>query len=546
MPVPSAPSSFQRALDEAMEHHRAGRIDRAASLYRAVLAEERLHPDALHMLGVIAQQKGNAALALSLIEAALAVRPGMAQAWHNRALVLQKLGRTQDALLSEEHALGLDPSFTDALGMAGYFALKSGDEAKARAFHERAVAVSPDDAKAHADFALFLLSTGDLGGAHREGRAAEKIDPARIAMTLGNTLKAAGYPDLALPCYRSLLRDPAQAAAARVNEALAHLQMGDFAQGWPLWEQRPDSDPAFAPIPFWQGQRVGHLLLHEDQGLGDVLQGARYLPLLRSVATSITLHVAAPLKPLLAAHFPDMTVLTPDDPVPAADARVRFLSLPHHFRTGLDAIPAPHAYLHAQEAWRAPWRERLSAVPRPRIGLVWGGNPDNLNDRNRSIPFALTAPLRSVAAGRVVCLQLGAQKAEADNPGQDSGMFDAAPWMTDFAATAGLLAELDLLISVDTAVVHLAGALGRPVWLPLCFDPDWRWMLGRDDSPWYPSCLRLFRQSAPRDWAPVIAAMADALRAYVNGGALPKPAAWQAAPLQRHPQALKLPDIASP
>jgi len=534
-------------LDSAIACHRAGDLAEATRLYKAVIADDPLQPDALHMLGVIARQQGNNELALKLIEVALGQRPAMPLAWHNRSMVLRILGRSAEALQSAEQAVALDPNMAEAWDMVGFLARDAHDLERSRAAHARAVALSPDDLRFLSNHALLLYAVGDLTEAYRLLCAVEKRDAYSAAHTMGNVLKSAGYPMRAIPYFEKSRALLPHAHEVRITEAMAHLQSGDFAAGWKLWETRPDLDPRFQHLPYWQGQPVDHLLLHEDQGLGDALQFARYIPRLRLSAQRITLQVTGVLKELFAASYPDITLLTLDDPVPAADARIRLLSLPAIF--GADesnqwpdskADIGTTPYLQTRDAWRAPWRERLASLPHPRIGLVWGGNPDHLNDALRSIAFAQLAPLLEVGRGHLISLQKGQQKSGVDFAA--AGLFDADPYLKDFTDTAGLVAELDLLIAVDTSVVHLAAALAKPVWLLLPFDPDWRWLLGREDSPWYPT-LRLFRQHAPRDWPEVIARVAADLGKLLAGdNSVLQPTRWNGSCLRQNPLAVKLPE----
>jgi tetratricopeptide (TPR) repeat protein len=400
--------------------------------------------------------------------------------------------------------------------------------------------LQPGNVRFQSNYAVLLLATGDLAGAYKAVRETTRLDPHFVPLTLANVLKASGYPERAIPYFHKSAELMPGYLDAVVDEAMAYLQIGKFESGWDLWEKRGDLDAKFKAVPFWDGGDVDRLLVHEDQGLGDIIQCLRYLPQLRNKAKTITLQVPAPLQKLLAAHFPAMNVLPHDAQVPVVDARVRFMSLPHHFKTSLDSIPQSVPYLRAEDAWQKMGRDRLSALAQPRIGLVWGGNPANHNDHNRSLAFKQIAPLVQDNAAHFVSLQKGVQKDQAGFA--ESGVFDACPFMKDFTDTAGLVAGLDLLISVDTATVHLAAAMGKPVWLLVPFDNDWRWMIARDDSPWYPS-LRIFRQTKPGDWRDVIRRVDADMRKLIAGdrGVL-KPNIWAGPPLRQNPNALPLPE----
>lgn len=531
-------SDLQQQLDAAFTAHKSGDLPEASRLYRDILKNDPLHPDVLHMLGVIAKQQGNNELALKLIEVALGQRTTMPLAWHNRALLLRILGRKDEALQSAEQAVALDPNFADAWDMIGFLLRDKREFEKSRDAHARAVTLRPDDLKLKGNYALLLLATHDYQKAYRVMREIEAKDPNFLCHTMANILKSAGHTDRAIPYFQRSRETLADNHEVRVTEAMARLQIGDFTEGWALWETRPSLGARFTDIPFWKGEAVGHLLVHEDQGMGDALQCARYIPGLQKFAKKISIAVTKPLKKIFETSFPDCEVLTLDDPAPPANARIRMLSLPAFFKATDKNIPATLPYLKTRGEWQKPWTERLTPVAQPRIGLVWGGNPDHLNDRARSISSTNMAPLLQTFGKNIVSLQKGVQKSGVDLT--SLGVFDADSFLDDFSDTAGLLEELDLLISVDTSVVHLAGGMGRPVWLLLPFDSDWRWFIGREDSPWYPS-MRIFRQQAPRQWPEVIGRVGAELQRFIDGDKnVLKAPPWDGECLRHNPKAIPL------
>jgi hypothetical protein len=303
-------------------------------------------------------------------------------------------------------------------------------------------------------------------------------------------------------------------AEAHLALAEAWLLAGDYERGWAEYEWRfaiSQAGPLMAPTdrPAWDGARLaGTLLLIGDQGFGDVIQFARYIKLAAARAEGLAIVCAPELQGLLHQIWPSMALHDRWEKGVACAAWVALSSLPHLF--GLLSAPAP--YLYADPASAAEWGRRLDTVcPRPgrRIGIVWAGSPEHANDLQRSASFAAFAPLTTVPGLHLVSLQRGAASAQLAG---DEPVFDASAALVNFEETLGLLSALDLLITVDTAVAHLAGAMGRTVWILLPYAPDWRWLLGRDDTPWY-SSARLFRQAAPGDWASVMAAVVAALDA---------------------------------
>jgi Flp pilus assembly protein TadD len=463
------------------------------------------------------------------METALAVKPDLALAWYNRSLILRASGRVEDALYSAQQALTHDATLADAWDMTGTLLRETGRLEDAGVHHAKAVELQPENMRYRSNYAILLMSKGDLLGAYEAVRESERLDADCISFALGNVLRASGYTEKAIPHYQRVSRLMPDSAEALMNEAMAWLQIGEMERAWVIWKKLPDNKESLSAIPRWRGEKVRHLLLYEEQGMGDALQCLRYIPLIRDRADKITLQLNVALQGLIKFHFPDIDVLTLEEVVPAMDARAQLMSLPALLGTTLATIPASFPYLHADENWCRPWVDRLATITKPRVGFVWAGNPNHLQQ---------LAPLLDVAQGHAISLQKWREK---DAAGLAAfSLYDADPYLTDFTTTAGLITELDLVISVDTSVAHLAGAMGKPVWVLIPFDPDWRWMLGREDSPWYPT-LRLFRKTEPQNWDSIIASMAADLRRFLKGDTtVLKPKLWQAPPLHQNPLALPL------
>ena len=529
-------------LETALAHHEAGRLDAAIACYRAVLDQDPHHSDALHMMGVIAQQRGNSALALKLIEAALAINPALAGAWSNRATILRVLLRTDDALESAQKALTLDPLLGDAWDMAGSLLRQQKKYVEARDCHEKALQLQPHNRVFRSNFAVLLLTLGDIRKAFdmASGAGMNSLETNDLPLIFGNILQAAGYPQQAITYYHKNFENHPQLLEAHINEALAYLKIGDFDQGFALWQARHDgAETTLGHIPKWQGTNISQLLLYEDQGLGDALQMIRYLPMVKERVSEIFLYLETPaLTQLFTNSFPDIKVIAAGEHIPVVDARCQLMSLPFIFGTTLATIPQNVPYLRARAESDSFWLDKMSSLHEPRIGLVWAGNINYPNDRNRSIPFEQLTPLLQAGRGHFVSLQKGPQKLEVDFV--THALMDTDLLLDNFAATAGLIHTLDLVITVDTSVAHLAGALGKPVWVLLPFDPDWRWMLEREDSPWYPT-MRLFRQIAPRDWTTALEKISKDLKLFIDGDStVLKPSIWTGLPLTQNKNALPL------
>jgi Flp pilus assembly protein TadD len=470
-----APPGFAAAF----QLHQAGRLGEAEQLYRQVLAGDPGHSDGLHMLGVLAGQTGRTDLAAELIGRAIARAPGCAAYHANLGNVLREQGDLPAATASFRRALALRPDFPEAHNNLGTALQELGEPEPALACFRRALALRPDYADA-------------LGN-------------------LGNALRDLGLAEAAVSCLRQAVRLRPGLAPAHHNLALALLACGEMAEGWQEYEWRWQAPPlagsqrAWAR-PQWHGEAAPGrtLLIHAEQGFGDTLQFCRLAPLAASRFARVILEVPPPLVRLVRTLRGVDQVVAAGDALPAFDLQCPMLSLPRALGTTLEGIPATVPYLHADAAEAAVWRARLGG-PGLRVGLAWAGNPRRhlravaAVDRRRSLPPELLAPLLAQPGPRFVSLQKDGPPALAD-----AKVIDLMAEVHDFAATAALIENLDLVISVDTAVAHLAGALGRPVWLLDRFDSCWRWLGARRDSPWYPT-LRRYRQPRWGDWASVVA-----------------------------------------
>jgi tetratricopeptide (TPR) repeat protein len=531
---------LRQRLEAAQAAYNADRIGEAAQAYRAIVAEIPDQPDALYMLAAIAFRMGRMELAVQLYDETLKASPGFALAWSNRAAILRLLGREEEALASARKAIACDPNLADGWDLTGLLLRERRQCDVALQHHARAEALNPRSKHVQNNYAVALAATNRLEEAYQAARKALSIDPAfAIAhMTLGNILSEAGWPERAIYHYRKAAALDPSLAHAVSSEGRSLMLIGDMESGWVKMESRSYDAERFKDIPRWRGEKTGRLLLYAEQGIGDIAQFLRYVPLIRDRAAEIAFEAPSSMRRLLAAQMPGSTIVSPDDPLPSADAHELLMSLPLLCKTRLENIPRSVPYIRAEEEWRKPWRERLALLPRPHIGIVWMGNPLYPNDHNRSIAFDIVRPLIDAARPHLVSMQKGSTTATASN----ACIFDADPWLRDYADTAGLIAELDLVIAVDTGVAHLAGAMGKPVWTLLYFAPDWRWMYGRQDSPWYPT-MRLFRQKAPRSWKPVIEHVAGELRRFIAGDtSVLSPPAWNGKIWRQNPSAVPLPD----
>lgn len=526
-----------------------GRLGEALSAYRAGLELAPNHVELTSNLGVALHESGDHAGALAAFERALSLRPSLNEARIGRARALRDLGRADDAIAEWRRVLEAAPENVEAIANLANQLRDSGRRTEAIPFYEKALAIRPDAPDILCNLAIARYESGQLDAAEAilERVAALKPDYAVMHTNLGVLRSAQGRPGDAVAAYRhaiALDRNDAKAMqnlcaallqigdvagaleigrravahdptkdASRFNLACAELLSGDLATGFANYEARPhDANVAHwrnaAPLWSLAAPKGSRVLVYVEQGMGDAIQFARYLPRLIARGDRLVLGLYKPLRRLLGG-LPGTTAVTPEEPAPPVDYQIRLLSLPAAFGTTLETIPAQVPYLRPPVEAVAAWRARLSRDAL-NVGLVWRGNPNHKNDRNRSIEPSVLAPLLGVQSVRWVSLQKVVREGDLDALRRAAPIEDWTQELADFTDTAALIGALDLVISVDTSVAHLAGALAKPVWLLLPYAPDWRWMLGRDDSPWYPTA-RLVRQTRAGDWPGVIARLRDDL-----------------------------------
>ncbi len=485
--------------------HMAGQLAEAEHVYRQVIAAVPRHAEALHALGALALQSGNAAVADTLLRQAIGLRPSAAfQLTH--ANVLLALNRHEDAAQTARQVLRARRDSAEAHQVLGH-ALSDGGHAEAAVeAYRTALRLQPELAGVHNNLGMALRQAGRLAEAEQAFLAAPAEPEALV--NLSSVQKERGGFAEAEATLRRALRMAPDHPVLRYNWALLMLLLEQPEAAWDGWEQRfrAGAIPArpFAQ-PQWQGEPLGQrtLLVHAEQGLGDVIQFARFLP---GIEGKVVFEAPSRLIGLLSSN-PAMPAMIPAQaPLPPADTVIPLLSLPARIRTA----PAAPPYLFAEPARVAAWREWIGNGPL-RVGINWQGFSGRFEDRGRSLPLASFAPLAAVPGIRLISLQKGegeAQIPHAGFPVETLAGLDAGD--DSFLDAAAVMMTLDLVITSDTAIAHLAGALGRPVWVALRLVPDWRWGLARSDSPWYPT-MRLFRQYRDGQWEPVFAAMAEAL-----------------------------------
>lgn len=527
---PHAPSPHH---DLARVLQKGGKLGEAEREYRQALAlhaaDARLHND----LGALLNTARRHAEAETACREAIRLQPGFAQAHNNLGAALLELGRLGDAEASLLHALTLLPDYATALYNLGATYYRQRRLAQAEHAWRRAIALQPDYANACTALGLALTELDRHEEAEALCRHAVAIQPDRSTLNnLGLVLYERQKTSEATACLRRALTLDPDSAQVKMNLALSLLADGHFAQGWPLWEARYDAGLAnrqtVAPaLPFaqWQGEPLAgkSLIVWHEQGYGDSFQFSRYVPLLKARGVA---HLGLACLPSAKRLFEtidgvdECIALDDMQPIRGYDYWCFTMSLPLLFGTTVETIPANVPYLHARREDSERWKTRLPHACF-KVGLVWAGDPrpDHADsrvsaaDRRRSMKASTYLPLLTLPGIAFVSLQKGATtQAQIDDLPPALRPLDPMNDVRDFADTAAIIANLDLVISVDTSIAHLAGALGKPVWILSRFDGCWRWLRERDDTPWYPQA-RLFRQTRPGDWDGVIARVVQTLKA---------------------------------
>jgi tetratricopeptide (TPR) repeat protein len=519
-----APMSLSEALALAGRCQSEGRLPEAEELCRRILEAQPNSPEATHLLGLVAHQNGKLGEAIRHVRRATELAPQVALFHVNLGEMLRNAGQARLAVAAAQRALDIDPNMWMALSNLGIALYDLKEYAKAAHAHCQAIEAKPDFAVAHNNLgnALHGLRRYDEAiGAYRNALALQP-DYADALANLGTTLHHSGSFSEGAATLRHAIALSPHHANAHSGLGLLLLMRGDLAEGWDEYEWRLRSSertgPRFPERP-WQGESLTgrHIYIQAEQGFGDTLQFARYIPLLAARAGRVTLRVHQPLVTLLRESLPGIVVLGErGDPGPF-DCDAALLSLPRLFKTRLETIPANTAYLRAPAQTAQCWRTRLAKMVGLKVGIVWAGNPEHSNDARRSLGLSALVPLFGVSGASFASLQVDKRAVDLKKLSRGKiSIEDLSSQLTDFAESAAAIAALDLVITVDTAVAHLAGALGKPTWVLLPWVTDWRWMMEREDNPWYPA-MRLFRQKRGQDWADVIERMVGELAAVARG-----------------------------
>ena len=526
----SAISESEMLKNQGNAHLSNGKLEDAAECYRRAIARNPRYAEAYSNLGYVFEAQGNLEEAVAHYRKAIEFNPNLLPAHQNLGFALLNLGQRDAAEESLRRVIALTPEHTTALQSLGVIAAQRGDFLQAETLLRHAIELQPDYVDAHNNLGNLLMEAKRLPEAEAFYRRALELQPdnASAHYNLGNLLMKANRLPEAEASYRHALELKPDYAGALYNLGLLLLSLGRYAEAWPYYEHRydPNLEEPICKIPTlsypqWQGEPLAgkSLVILCEQGFGDHIQFARYAQLLKQSGVSrLTFLCAPPLKALLETMAGVDAIITELLPTTPYDYWSFPLSLPFHFGTTLDTIPATLPYLNSLPTRVAQWRGRLP-MGKLKVGLVWKGNVNHKNDANRSLPGLHTlAPLWSVPGVNFVSLQKWQGENEAKNPPVDQSILHLGTDIGDFADTAAIVSQLDIVICVDTAIAHLAGAMGKPCWVLLpAFDTDWRWLREREDSPWYAS-MRLFRQQDSGDWDRPVERIRQALFSIAHAG----------------------------
>jgi tetratricopeptide (TPR) repeat protein len=495
-----------------------GRFDEALASYREAVRFQPDYAEALNNLGNLLRERGQFEEAEVHSRQAVRLRPDFAQAHCNLGAALAGRQRFAEAVESFRDAIRLDSRHVEARNNLGAALARLGRVEEAVTHFREALDLAPEYTEAHRNLADVLRDLGrpdeSLPSCHALVRLVP--DDPDTHSRLGLTLSELGRQHEALEAYaRSIEIDPTRRESHR-NRSLIWLLLGEYELGWAEYEWRwgcKELPVRPFPRPLWDGSPLGGrtILLHAEQGLGDTLQFIRYATLVHERGGRVVVASQRPLLRLLATCPGVEEVVAQGDPIPAFDVHAPLLSLPRIFGTTVADVPARVPYLSAEPALVESWRAELREPPGLKVGIAWQGSTKYRRDRQRSFRPDLLAPLAELPGVRLVNLQKGHGRDQLDSLAERWQVFDAVAREDEtqgaFRDTAAVITNLDLVVACDSAIGHLAGALGVPVWIAMPFVPDWRWLLDRDDSPWYPT-VRLFRQDRPGAWEGVFQRMA--------------------------------------
>jgi tetratricopeptide (TPR) repeat protein len=514
--------NINEALQSALKRQRAGDVQQAANIYIEVLKVQPDNIDALFMLGTLFAQGGHYDYAIDCFQEAVRIKPDHTWAYYNLGNVCRDKGLTDEALACYQKVLQLDPDYAEAHINSGILFKIKGKYDEALKSYQRAIQLNPQSAEAYYNLGHFHMDKGRFDEALACFQKVIQLVPNNIDayMNLGLLYRIKGLPYEALKCYQRAIELKPTDAEAHWNMSNVLLLTGDFRGGWEeyewLWKTKDHvGRQRTYSQPLWDGSDIAgkKILLYAEYGFGDTLQYIRYASYVRKRHGTVIVECQKELTSLLRNVEGVCKVVAQGELLPEFDMCFPLMRLPVVFNTSMENMPARIPYINADSALVERWKHKIGdSGSQVKIGLAWSGGGLPLK---KSCSLEIFAPLAGLKRITFYSLQKGEPGKQAMNPPASMKIIDYTDEINEFSDTAALIENLDLVISVDTSVAHLAGALGKPVWVLLPFVPDWRWFLDREDSPWYPT-MRLFRQSSLGEWSTVINRIAQELNKLRN------------------------------
>ncbi|MBN2183401.1 MAG: tetratricopeptide repeat protein [Sedimentisphaerales bacterium] len=504
-----------------------GEFNEAFLAYQRAITIEPDYAEAYHNMAVAFQSQGQYVSAVEKCRIAISLRPDFAQAYNTMAYSLEKQKLYDEAIENYRHAIRLKPNYVEAYNHLGVVLNEQGSTLEAIDYFKLAIQYDPYYAEIHNNLGIALKEQMEFDEAIVCFEKALQLDPDFVEAhyNLGNSLRDEGRCEEAISNYRQAICLDPDYAKAHWNLSLTLLLKGDYLKGWEGYKWRRNADLKVVTDyhrtgkPRWDGSSFEsqRLLVHYEQGLGDNIQFARYLPMVKARGGTVIFETLKPLIGILQG-FPGVDELVEYNPSKKLsseyDVYASLLDMPYIFGTTIETIPAPVPYIYADPSKAEYWRKIL-AGPDYKVGIVWAGSPEHGNDRYRSCSLKCFAPLAAIEGLKLYGLQKGRACRQMEEFAGEIAVTNISKHFDDFTDTAAAIENLDLVISVDTSVLHLSGAMGKPTWALIPYAPEWRWMLDRRDSPWYPT-MRLFRQERWGDWDSVFRHVADELRLTVQ------------------------------
>ncbi|MBD2179888.1 tetratricopeptide repeat protein [Planktothrix sp. FACHB-1355] len=505
---------------EGIKYLETGKYEQAEKIYFQFVEQDPKNPIAYKNLGNVLYSQGKLEEAIAYYQEGIELEPNDAITYYHLGNAFHQLNRLEEAIAHYQQSLAISPKSPTVLNNLGNSLQRKGKFEEAIACYQQSITLDSNNALTYNNLGSVFNSQGKMEEALACFQQGLNLEPDNVESynNLAVSYQKHRQYEKALECCDRAIEIKPNYADAHWNRALILLRLGDYERGFIEYEwrwQRKENQPRFLPKPIWDGSNIEGktILLQAEQGIGDLIQFIRYVPLLVKLGACIIVESHQQLVRLLRNVEGIDKVVAIGETLPEFDVYIPLLSVPRILGTTLETIPATIPYIAPLKEVRFPLDDSDESYLK--VGIVWAGNPKHLDDRKRSTSLQQFLPIFNISHITFYSLQKGPKAAEISEISLPINLVDLNSKINDFADTAAVIAQLDLVITVDTAVAHLAGAMGKPVWVLLCYNPDWRWMIDREDTPWYPS-VRLFRQNRSGDWQEVLERVAQTLTEFTR------------------------------